>query len=527
MSARLHLWNVDRLLVCVTADVATSVGDAMRRAIEEDPTADAVLDVLTAGGLAATPSFLCVAADDEGVRVVVRGEFAATAVADDGTEVTLRSGRSATWNDDVVSDVARVIVPLGDGSTVEWVAPSRRTAAPAPAPTPTPAPAAPHAAPPTPTPAPAPAAATPPEDPAPVVDEPEEAEPEENEPEENEPEEVEPEEPVAEPRPESPATLDGAGFQRAVADADDPAGDSTPTDALDFSALLDDTGHRPPSPVAAPAPAPPAPEVPAPASPAPEPSDPAPASPAPAPESPAPPAPPAPPSPAPVPADPPTISAVPAAGAPAPPPPPPPPPGEPDVDLTGLGDHDGRTMTLADLRRLQEDRGAAPSPAPSVASPRRAGEVRARRCEHGHPNPPTAPRCRRCDADLGGSPVEVIPRPTVVRLVFESGLVVEVDRPQLIGRRPTAPEDPHPDDEIPNLVTVPSPESDISRVHTAIQVAGWDVLVVDAGSTNGTEVQLPGQDPIRLREHDPVLVVPGTTVTMAGTIRFNVEPVRP
>jgi hypothetical protein len=159
--------------------------------------------------------------------------------------------------------------------------------------------------------------------------------------------------------------------------------------------------------------------------------------------------------------------------------------------------------------------------APLRAAPPRAGEVHAVRCPDGHANPPTATRCRLCSRAVLDTSVTTVPRPVVARLVFESGLIVDVDRPQLIGRRPTAPPDAI---ELPNLVTIPSPDSDISRIHTAVRVEGWDLLVEDVGSTNGTEVRLPHGEPVRLREHDPVLVVPGTEVTLAGVIRFRVEP---
>ena len=220
------------------------------------------------------------------------------------------------------------------------------------------------------------------------------------------------------------------------------------------------------------------------------------------------------------------ISAVPKADPiVAPPPgPPPPPPGA----GTGLGEHDGRTITLADLRRVQDDAAdprprpddtAAPPGSPGTAPPR-SGEVRAVRCPAGHANPPTATTCRLCGQAVTDTTVMTIPRPVIARLVFDSGLIVDVDRPQLIGRRPSSPPEA---EEIPNLVTIPSPDSEISRAHAAVRVEGWDVLVEDVGSTNGTEVRLPGRDPVRLREHDPVLVVAGTEVTLAAVVRFQVE----
>lgn len=184
-----------------------------------------------------------------------------------------------------------------------------------------------------------------------------------------------------------------------------------------------------------------------------------------------------------------------------------------------MGEHDGRTITLADLRQMQ----TAPAP-PSTdladAPTARAREVRAVRCPGGHPNPPTVGTCRRCGETITDPTVVAVPRPVVARLVFESGLVVDVDRPQLLGRRPMAPDGV---DDLPNLVTIPSPDGDISRAHTAIRLEGWDVLVEDLGSTNGTEVRLPGAEPVRLREHEPALAVVGTQVTLAGTVRFTIQ----
>lgn len=483
----LHLWSVDRLLVCVPAGLPDPLVRSLRAALADAPSVDAVLDLLTADGLAATPPFLCAASEADGVRVVVRGAIEAVAHGLDGSSLALGAGRSATWNDDVVTDIASISIDLGDRGAVEWIA-ARGAPLPA-APAPTPVPDA------SPAPAPRPASVeshtldeeaylqlVAEDDVADAADEPQ-----------AEPETAAPHPPADEPAPtDSPASA---------------------ADALDFSGLLDHTRHgeaeSPAAPPARPAPPPqPAPDpAPAPAVPPAEPTVDLPVGVVP-----------------PRPASRPTISAVPLAGATAPAPAE---PADAPVEAgTGLGEHDGRTVTLADLRRLQEQAGAAPAPAPvrdgSAAGPARPGEVRAVRCPAGHANPPTATSCRLCGQDIADTAVVLLPRPVIARLVFDSGLVVEVDRPQLIGRRPTAPPDA---DELPNLVTVPSPDGDISRAHTAVRVEGWDVLVEDVGSTNGTEVRLPNRDPVRLREHDPVLVVAGTEVTLAGTVRFTVEPV--
>lgn len=560
MSHRLHIWTVGHLVVCVPADLPDEVLAEVRAQLHETATVDGVIEVLTAGGLAATPPFVCAATDDLGVRVVIRGDLQVMAHGRDGSALMLSAGRSSTWNDDVVTDIASLSVSLGDdGGRFEWLAAPAPAGAVAPSPParadgavpPAPAPAAPR---------PVPDAVRSPEPPEPV-----------------EPAAVEPQDTaaaapltspgddtavgVAVPAADAPApgvvpsapdgkpdqdvrerdsqqsnTLDEAAFLSVVADgpdedqpsaadasAEDPAPPGPPTapaGPLDFSSLLEHTHHGPAAtPPATPAatrpPSPPPPPAPA-AAPAAAPPPPPPSAPVPAATAPT--------------ALVPVVGIAPPPGSPAPLAPLPvvasgtvPPPPTPPAETTGLGEHDGRTITLADLRRQQGGEALiTPPPGASVpaATTLRPGEVKAVRCPHGHANPPTAASCRLCGQPVTDRAVVAVPRPVVARLVFDSGLVVDVDRPQLIGRRPTAPPDA---EEIPNLLTVPSPEAEISRAHTAVRLAGWDVLVEDVGSTNGTEVALPGRDPVRLREHEPVLVVVGTEVTLAGTVHFRID----
>lgn len=216
---------------------------------------------------------------------------------------------------------------------------------------------------------------------------------------------------------------------------------------------------------------------------------------------------------------------------PSPLPPPPPPaatataPSAPPDDTTlgsGLGERDGATVTIAELRDRHGDLSSGDQPsAPAAPTPPGPGQVHAVHCPQGHANAPTVSACRICGGTIADPAVTVIDRPVLALLTFESGAVVEVDRPQLIGRGPTVdPAGPHDD---AHLVTIPSPDGDISRNHTAVRVEGWDLLVEDLGSTNGTEVRLPGRDPVRLREYQPVLLLAGTEVTMAGIVRFRLD----
>lgn len=78
------------------------------------------------------------------------------------------------------------------------------------------------------------------------------------------------------------------------------------------------------------------------------------------------------------------------------------------------------------------------------------------------------------------------PRPPLGLLVFDNGVTFVLDHDYLIGREPDS------DDLVRNGVLRPLPlfdqESGISRHHAEIRLHGWDVLLMDRGSANGTFV---------------------------------------
>jgi len=76
---------------------------------------------------------------------------------------------------------------------------------------------------------------------------------------------------------------------------------------------------------------------------------------------------------------------------------------------------------------------------------------------------------------------------------------------------------------LPELVSVPSVQSDISRTHVEIRIEGWQVLVVDKGSTNGTMVLLEGRPPQRLRPGEPFPLPLGGRVSLADEVDFTYE----
>lgn len=147
--------------------------------------------------------------------------------------------------------------------------------------------------------------------------------------------------------------------------------------------------------------------------------------------------------------------------------------------------------------------------------------VVAARCSEGHLSPAYAGRCRVCRGSIPQQhPIE-IPRPTLGQLRLSTGGVVSLDRPAILGRNPRVPQGYV--GEQPNLVRLSDPDKDVSGQHLEVSLDYWNVLVCDLGSTNGTEVILPGEMPVVLRPNDPVIIEPGTRVVMAGSISFLFE----
>jgi hypothetical protein len=180
--------------------------------------------------------------------------------------------------------------------------------------------------------------------------------------------------------------------------------------------------------------------------------------------------------------------------------------------------HDGMTMTLAELEALQQREVQASSP----ASPSGAGHLVVR-CEHQHLNPPHAAECRVCRGMIHTQAPVMVDGIDLGRLRFSTGQVVRLERPVLIGRSPKA--SGPVGGSLPELVTVPSPGQDISRTHVEVRVDGWQVFVVDRDSTNGTTVIVPGSAPQRLRAGEPYPLPTGGRVSLADEVEFTFEAV--
>lgn len=118
---------------------------------------------------------------------------------------------------------------------------------------------------------------------------------------------------------------------------------------------------------------------------------------------------------------------------------------------------------------------------------------------------------------------ELIARP-VATLVFSGGERVEVDRVVIVGRSPEARQFTSTDQ--PRLVTVPSPQLEISSTHLEIRPgSGADhgsAVVTDLGSTNGTVLVQPGLRPETLQPGTAVQLIPGAVIDLGDGVTIQV-----
>lgn len=199
----------------------------------------------------------------------------------------------------------------------------------------------------------------------------------------------------------------------------------------------------------------------------------------------------------------------------------------PDGSADGGLDHDGHTVlssAIADLRAAAQETDTPPPPpaTPSFTTPPASGQQRilARTCEQGHGNPPSRDTCAVCGGALDGDAALAV-RPPLGRLLVSTGQTIELDRGVVVGRRPRTPRTQAAD--LPRLVTVPSPQQDISRSHLEVTLEGWHVLVSDMATTNGTTLLRAGQPPRRLHPSEPVLVVDGDVVDLGDDVTLTFE----
>lgn len=153
----------------------------------------------------------------------------------------------------------------------------------------------------------------------------------------------------------------------------------------------------------------------------------------------------------------------------------PPPPSPPSDE----GDHDGHTVMVSDMAALRAKRRAARG-ATAVADA-------------------TAPK---------------------LYLELSTGGTEQLDQPLVIGRAPSASR--VPGGKVPRLVSMNTPNQDISRTHAQVTAEGGTVVVTDLHSSNGTMITLPGKPSQKLRPGEPATVIVGTVIDLGDGATLTV-----
>jgi len=107
--------------------------------------------------------------------------------------------------------------------------------------------------------------------------------------------------------------------------------------------------------------------------------------------------------------------------------------------------------------------------------------------------------------------------------VVGSPMVISLDRPGIVGRKPSLPRIVAPRDK-PRLVRVPSATGEISSSHLEIRQVGVTVVVTDLRSTNGSIVRMPGQPPVTVRAGDSLAVPAGSLIDLGDDMVVEILP---
>lgn len=112
--------------------------------------------------------------------------------------------------------------------------------------------------------------------------------------------------------------------------------------------------------------------------------------------------------------------------------------------------------------------------------------VEAKPCSLGHPNPPSSASCEICAESLSPNEASIVhvTRPSLGEIELDDGTHIELTDELVLGRNPSA----DTDSDRADFRHVSVGGDKVSRVHAEVRLRGWDVLVGDCGSTNGTYV---------------------------------------
>lgn len=105
-----------------------------------------------------------------------------------------------------------------------------------------------------------------------------------------------------------------------------------------------------------------------------------------------------------------------------------------------------------------------------------------------------------------------------------SEVVIVLDRPAYVGRKPSPPRIPA--GPPPRLVRVNSPRAEVSSSHVELRQLGATVVVTDLKSTNGSVVVFPGRETRSLRRGESIVVTPGTLIDIGDGNVIEILPLQ-
>jgi len=142
-------------------------------------------------------------------------------------------------------------------------------------------------------------------------------------------------------------------------------------------------------------------------------------------------------------------------------------------------------------------------------------------CKNGHFGDPNARSCVVCGVSRGrrGPAPQPGPRPPLGALVLDDDSALELSIDCVVGREPALDPSVAAGEAHPLCIA----DAAVSRVHARVHLDGWQVLLIDLGSVNGTRIRLPGKRSEQALEPNvPVPLQSGTRV-FVGTQGFQYE----
>jgi hypothetical protein len=132
-------------------------------------------------------------------------------------------------------------------------------------------------------------------------------------------------------------------------------------------------------------------------------------------------------------------------------------------------------------------------------------------CAAGHFNNPAARACRRCGIGLDQPPrnIKRRPRPPLGVLLLDDGTRFPLDGDYVLGREPAFDSDVIEGRSRP--LRINDPNGTVSRLHLRISLAGWQVVVSDLGSANGSVLQSSDGE-CTLPPYEPTMIEPGARI---------------